>query len=584
MPNALLVYPVFPPSYWGFKFALDFVGKKSFMPPLGLVTVAGMFPKEYQLRVVDMNVQPLTETDLNWADLVFTSTMIVQQDSLQEVIERSNRAGVTLVVGGPHPTTFYEDIEGVDHFVLDEVEDILPGFFRDLQQGTARKIYRASEKPDVARAPLPRYDLLNLSDYESMALQFSRGCPFDCEFCDITKLYGRVARTKTNEQVLEEFDQLYRLGWRGSLFLVDDNFIGNKRAALALLPHVAKWQKERGYPFKLFTEASVNLARLEPLLDAMVEAGFSMTFLGIETPNPEALLKTKKKQNTRKSEDNYLLNAVRTIQKKGIEVTAGFIVGLDGDDEGAFDAQIQFIQEAGIPKAMVGLLTALKGTDLYHRLQSEGRLLEESEGNNVSVNLNFIPQIDPETLIKGYKRVLRTIYDPTLRTYFERCFTMLRNLKQTEHTVTGVTEIGKTELMAIAKSFRRQLLSKQGPAYLKFLIKVAIDRPKMLPEAIRLAVFGYHFERITSQQINVHEFSEYLTIELDGFKDWLARAKADGVGDVQTYAKSVLTRVRNRYDQIHEDFRYSVTDALDSFHGAVTSQLDQLEDPVSVEI
>ena len=584
MPNALLVYPVFPPSYWGFKFALDFVGKKSFMPPLGLVTVAGMFPKEYQLRVVDMNVQPLTETDLNWADLVFTSTMIVQQDSLQEVIERSNRAGVTLVVGGPHPTTFYEDIEGVDHFVLDEVEDILPGFFRDLQQGTARKIYRASEKPDVARAPLPRYDLLNLSDYESMALQFSRGCPFDCEFCDITKLYGRVARTKTNEQVLEEFDQLYRLGWRGSLFLVDDNFIGNKRAALALLPHVAKWQKERGYPFKLFTEASVNLARLEPLLDAMVEAGFSMTFLGIETPNPEALLKTKKKQNTRKSEDNYLLNAVRTIQKKGIEVTAGFIVGLDGDDEGAFDAQIQFIQEAGIPKAMVGLLTALKGTDLYHRLQSEGRLLEESEGNNVSVNLNFIPQIDPETLIKGYKRVLRTIYDPTLRTYFERCFTMLRNLKQTEHTVTGVTEIGKTELMAIAKSVRRQLLSKQGPAYLKFLIKVAIDRPKMLPEAIRLAVFGYHFERITSQQINVHEFSEYLTIELDGFKDWLARAKADGVGDVQTYAKSVLTRVRNRYDQIHEDFRYSVTDALDSFHGAVTSQLDQLEDPVSVEI
>ena len=584
MPNALLVYPVFPPSYWGFKFALDFVGKKSFMPPLGLVTVAGMFPKEYQLRVVDMNVQPLTETDLNWADLVFTSTMIVQQDSLQEVIERSNRAGVTLVVGGPHPTTFYEDIEGVDHFVLDEVEDILPGFFRDLQQGTAKKIYRASEKPDVARAPLPRYDLLNLSDYEAMALQFSRGCPFDCEFCDITKLYGRVARTKTNEQVLEEFDQLYRLGWRGSLFLVDDNFIGNKRAALALLPHVAKWQKERGYPFKLFTEASVNLARLEPLLDAMVEAGFSMTFLGIETPNPEALLITKKKQNTRKSEDNYLLNAVRTIQKKGIEVTAGFIVGLDGDDEGSFDAQIQFIQEAGIPKAMVGLLTALKGTDLYHRLQSEGRLLEESEGNNVSVNLNFIPQIDPETLIKGYKRVLRTIYDPTLRTYFERCFTMLKNLKQTEHTGTRVTEIGKTELMAIAKSFRRQLLSKQGPAYLKFLIKVAIGRPKMLPEAIRLAVFGYHFERITSQQINVHEFSEYLTIELDGFKDWLARAKADGVGDVQTYAKSVLSRVRNRYDQIHEDFRYSVTDALDSFHGAVTSQLDQLEEPVSVEI
>ena len=573
-----------PPSYWGFKFALDFVGRKSSMPPLGLLTVAAMFPKEYRFKVVDLNVRPLTDTDLNWADLVFTSTMMVQNDSLQEVIERSNRAGVTVVAGGPHPTTFHENIEGVDHFVLDEVEDILPGFLRDLEQGTARKIYRASEKPDVARAPLPRYDLISLQDYGSMALQFSRGCPFDCEFCDITKLFGRVARTKTNEQVLGELDQLYRLGWRGPLFLVDDNFIGNKRAALALLPHVAEWQKERDYPFDLFTEASVNLARLEPLMDAMVEAGFSMTFLGIETPNPEALLRTKKKQNTRKSEDNYLLNAVRTIQKKGMEVTAGFILGLDGDDERSFDAQIQFIQEAGIPEAMVGLLTALKGTDLYHRLQSEGRLLEGSHGGEMSVSLNFIPQIDRETLVKGYKRVLRTIYDPTLRNYFDRCFTLLTNMKQTEHAVTKATAIGKTELMAIAKSLRRQLLSKQGPAYLKFLIKVVKDRPQMLPEAIRLAILGYHFEKITSQQINVHEFKEYLTTELDGFKAWLARAKTEGVGDVQTCAKDVLTRARIRYDQIHEDFRYSVADALDSFHSAVASDLDQLEDSVSVEV
>ena len=219
MPNALLVYPEFPPSYWGFKLALDFVGKKSFMPPLGLLTVAGMFPKEYQLKLVDMNVQPLTDADLNWADLVFTSSMIVQRDSLQKVIERSNLAGATVVSGGPHPTTFHESIEGVDHFVLDEVEDILPGFLRDLEQGTAKRIYRANEKPDVSQAALPRFDLINLQDYESMALQFSRGCPFDCEFCDITKRFGRVARTKRNEKMVEEFDQLYRLGWRGSLFL-----------------------------------------------------------------------------------------------------------------------------------------------------------------------------------------------------------------------------------------------------------------------------------------------------------------------------------------------------------------------------
>lgn len=577
MPNALLVYPEFPPSYWGFKFALDFVGKKSFMPPLGLLTVAGMFPKEYQLKLVDMNVQPLTDADLNWADLVFTSSMIVQRDSLQKVIERSNLAGATVVSGGPHPTTFHESIEGVDHFVLDEVEDILPGFLRDLEQGTAKRIYRANEKPDVSQAALPRFDLINLQDYESMALQFSRGCPFDCEFCDITKLFGRVARTKRNEKMLEEFDQLYRLGWRGSLFLVDDNFIGNKRAALDLLGHLGKWQKERDYPFALFTEASVNLARLEPLMDAMVEAGFSMTFLGIESPNPEALLKTKKKQNTRKGEDNYLLDAVRTIQNKGIEVTAGFILGLDGDDERSFDAQMQFIEEAGIPKAMVGLLTALKGTNLYHRLQSEGRLLEESTGNSVNVELNFIPEMDSQTLKDGYKRVLRTIYDPTLRNYFDRCFTMLTHLKQTRHT--GAHEIGKAELKAIAKSFTRQILSRQGPAYLKFLVKVLRTRPKMFPEAIRLAIFGYHFEKITSQQISVHEFRNYLRVELDGFKDWLSRAKEDKVLDAQTYPKDVLSRVRIRYNQIHEDFRYSVADALDSFNQAVTSHIDQFEKP-----
>ncbi|MFQ5930572.1 MAG: B12-binding domain-containing radical SAM protein, partial [Acidobacteriota bacterium] len=307
MPNALLVYPEFPPSYWGGKFALDFVDKKSSMPPLGLLTVAGMFPSDYQLKVVDMNVMPLTSADLNWADLVFTSTMIVQKDSLQEVIERCNRAGIPIIAGGPHPTSFYEDIEGVDHFVLDEVEDILSDFLQDLKNGTPQRIYRAPAKPDVSRAPLPRYDLINVHDYGSMALQFSRGCPFDCEFCDITKLFGRVPRTKTNEQVLAEFDLLYNLGWRGSLFLVDDNFIGNKRAAMSLLPDIARWQKERDFPFSLFTEASVNLARLEPLMDAMVDAGFATVFLGIETPNPEALLKTKKKQNTRKGEENYLI-------------------------------------------------------------------------------------------------------------------------------------------------------------------------------------------------------------------------------------------------------------------------------------
>ena len=550
---------------------MDFVGKKSSMPPLGLLTVAAMFPGEYQLKVVDMNVRPLMDQDLDWADMILTSTMIVQRDSLREVIERGKRAGVPIIAGGPHPTSFHEEIEGVDHFVLDEVEETLLDFLHDLEKGTAKRIYRAPERPAVSKSPLPRYDLIDLNEYGSMALQFSRGCPFDCEFCDITKLFGRVVRTKTNEQILAEFDLLYRLGWRGNLFLVDDDFIGNKRAALALLSDVARWQKEREYPFFHFTEASVNLARLEPLMDAMIDAGFGTVFLGIETPNPEALLKTKKKQNTRKGEERYLINAVRKIQEKGMGVMGGFILELDGDSEDAFDAQIQFIQEAGIPIAMVGLLSAVKGAGLYHRLQKEGRLLEESNGNNVSISLNYETEMDRKTLIEGYKRVLTTIYDPTLENYFERCLTMLKRLKHKEHRVR---KVGKTEVMAIAKSMKRQLFSRQGPAYFRFLVKVFQDHPKKFPEAVRLAIMGYHFEKITHQQIAVHNFEKYLKAELKAFKETLARfakAQSQGIEEAGSAVRDLFARVQGQYEQIHSDFRDSVEEALDSFREAVNS-------------
>ena len=576
MPNILLVYPEFPASYWGYNFALDFVGKKAAMPPLGLLTVAGIFPQEYPLKVVDMNVHSLTDEHLEWADLVFTSTMIVQRDSLKEVVQRCNQARIPVIAGGPHPTSYYQELEGVDHLVLDEVEDTLLDFLRDLEQGTAKRIYRAPEKPNVSRSPLPRYDLIDLEEYASMALQFSRGCPFDCEFCDITKLFGRKPRTKTNDQVLAEFDLLYGLGWRGSLFLVDDNFIGNKRASLSLLTDVARWQKKRDYPFSLFTEASVNLVRLEPLMDAMIDSGFTTVFLGIESPNPDALLKTKKKQNTRTGEEHYLFNAVRTIQQKGMEVMGGFILGLDGDNEGAFDSQIEFIQESGIPMAMVGLLSALKGTDLYLRLQREGRLLKESTGNNFSITLNFETEMDREVLIEGYKRVLTTIYDPTLKNYFERCWTLLKNLKFTEHTVR---KFGKTEMMAVAKSAKRQLLSRQGPAYFRFLVRVFWYNPRLLTEAVRLAIMGYHFEKITSQQIAVHAFEEYLDAELVAFKEALSRftkAQSQSIEEVRSYAQDLFARAQKRQEQIHRDFRYGAQEMLDSFRQAVDLYLEQL--------
>ena len=286
MRNALLVYPECPPSNWGINFALEMLGAKAAFPPLGLLTVAAMFPPKYDLRVVDMNVSPLKDSDLDWADMVFTSTMIVHRESLQKVIERCHHAGVPVVAGGPYPTSNHQDIAGVDHFVLDEAEETFPRFLRDLDKGRAEFIYREPRKPDVTRTPIPRFDLIELSDYSAMCVQFSRGCPFDCEFCDITKLYGRVPRTKSPQQIVEEFEALYRLGWRGYLFLVDDNFIGNRRDALHLLPAIAEWQRAHGYPFRLFTEASVNLARMDSVMDAMIEAGFNGVFLGIETPNP----------------------------------------------------------------------------------------------------------------------------------------------------------------------------------------------------------------------------------------------------------------------------------------------------------
>ena len=370
--KALLVLPEAAPSPYNKSFSLDVLGvKRTDHVPLALLTVAAMFPPEYDLRVLDMNLDSLEDADLEWADHVFMSGMVVHQESQRDVIKRCNRAGVTVIVGGPYATSCHEDIEGVDHFVLDEVEETFANFLRDLEHGEARPVYRALRKPDITQTPVPRFDLIDIKKYFVMGVQFSRGCPFDCEFCDITKLYGHVSRTKTPEQVIEEFDLLYKLGWRGQVFLVDDNFIGNKKEAMKLLPVVAEWQSARDYPFLLVTEASVNLGRMDDLMGAMVDAGFKSVYLGIESPNPKTLLKMNKPQNVYQRDENYLLTIVRRIQAKGMQVTGGFMLGADGDDETTFDAHIDFIQQSGIPYAQVVFLTALKNTDLYTRLERE---------------------------------------------------------------------------------------------------------------------------------------------------------------------------------------------------------------------
>ncbi len=583
MPNALLVYPQYPPSYWGVNFALEIFRIKAAFPPLGLLTVAAMFPPKYNLRVVDMNVTPLEEADLEWADLVFTSTMVVQRKSLQTVTERCNRAGVPVVAGGPYPTTYHGEISGVDHFVLDEVEETFGDFLRDLENGTAAAIYREPRKPDVTRTPVPRFDLIDMKAYYSMSLQFSRGCPFDCEFCDITKLYGRVPRTKSPDRMLDEFELLYRLGWRSHVFLVDDNFIGNKREAMKLVRAITEWQKARGYPFSLFTEASVNLALLDELMDGMIEAGFDSVFLGIETPNPKALRKMKKPQNVSKREENYLFKSVRKIQQKGMRVDGGFILGLDDDDEGAFDAQIDFIQEVGIPMAMVGLLNALKDTNLYDRLKRENRLLEESFGSgtdrvlnltSVNVGLNFEPEMDVDRLMAGYRRVITTIYDPTLENYFLRCLTLLEHLKPIPHLLKPMS---KNALFLAIMSVRRQLSAKQVPAYTKFIAKVSRNRPGLLPEAIRLAALGYHFEKITSQQIAIGDFKQFLATELGRFKEAVSHNVRD-VEEIEKQKQALFTQSETRHASIPDEFRYlgdGIDDALNLFRSAVSSQIDR---------
>jgi len=554
MPRALLVYPEFPPSYWGFRYALELLGKRASMPPLGLLTVAAMIPQSWELRLADLNLQSLADSDLEWADLVLTSTMLVQQRSLREVIARCNAKGKPVVVGGPHPTSFAAEIAGADHFVLDEVEESFPRFLADWEAGCATREYRSDAKPALTATPVPRFDLLDLSAYGSMALQFSRGCPFDCEFCDITKLFGRVPRTKSNAQMLAELDALYARGWRGALFLVDDNFIGNKKEALRLLPAIAAWQRERGYPFDLYTEASVNLARNEPLMDAMVDAGFSMVFLGIESPNPDALRQTNKRQNTARSDDDYLFHAVRTIQEKGMEVTGGFIIGLDGDGMEVFQAQVDFIQRAGIPTAMVGLLTAIRGTDLYTRMEREGRLLADSSGNNVEIALNFVPELDREVLIDGYRSVLARLYGPDLRAYFARCRTLLSRLRRPARPRRKPSH---AELLAFLRSLRLQLFSRQGPAYASFLARTLLTRPSRLGEALRMAVKGWHFQRFTAQMLATHAYREAALSGYERVERLLDRAVAahDQLRRrVERQVMKTIRCVRRQYKRLRPEF------------------------------
>jgi radical SAM superfamily enzyme YgiQ (UPF0313 family) len=488
--KTLLIYPEFPDTYWSFRHALSFEGKRSAYPPLGLLTVSAMLPDTWERRLVDMNIQPLKPSDIRWADVVFASAMLVQKDSLRRAVELCKAEGKRVVIGGPYVTTGKEHLPQVDHIFLGEAETTLPEFIRDLDRGEPKRIYQAAERPALSATPIPDFHLADLRRYSAMPVQYSRGCPFQCEFCDIIEIYGRVPRTKSNEQMLAELDALFSLGWRGTVFIVDDNFIGNKRNVKRLLPVLADWSERHGRPFSFITEASVNLAEDDELLDGMRRAHFRRVFLGIETPVEASLKEAQKGQNMRRN----LLDSVRKIQSYGMEVMAGFIVGFDNDPDDIFERQIEFIRESAIPLAMVGLLTALPDTQLWRRLEREGRLLVESTGNNTDCSLNFVPKMDATRLIEGYKSIMRAIYSP--REYYQRALDCL------ERVVAGAPEAQRNSFANDVLTLFRVMLAlgvrdRARGEFWRYFRRALTRHREKFADAIRLAAVGYHFRKLT---------------------------------------------------------------------------------------
>jgi len=432
--RVLLLYPLFPKSFWSFDKALELIGRKVSLPPLGMITVAAILPQTWEFRLVDRNIRLETEADWAWADLVIISGMIVQKPDMIHLIREAKRRGKLVAVGGPYVTSVPEAAQeaGVDFLVLDEGEITLPLLVEALERGETSGVFRAyGEKPDITTTPIPRFDLLDLKAYNEMSVQFSRGCPFQCEFCDIIVLYGRKPRTKTPTQMLAELQALYDLGWRRSVFLVDDNFIGNKRNVKLLLRELGPWMAAHGYPFRLATEASVDLGQDQELLDLMIDANFGAVFLGIETPDTDSLALTQKFQNTR----NSLMESVETINRSGLSVMAGFILGFDGEKAGAGDRIIEFVEATAIPKAMFGMLQALPNTALWKRLQKEGRLLEEkqeTQGHQMDL-MNFVPTRPLEELAREYVSCFWELYEPSR--YLSRVYRHFMTMKPAPHKV-----------------------------------------------------------------------------------------------------------------------------------------------------
>lgn len=492
--NALLIYPAFPDTFWSFKYALKFIRKKSTLPPLGLLTVGALLPPEWNKRVVDVNVTRLDRQDLDWADMVLLSAMSVQRPSALEILDRCSEAGVLVVAGGPLFTGEPDQFPQVDHLVLNEAEITLPTFLADWEHGCAQPRYTTESFPDLRQTPTPLWELADLGKYASMSVQYSRGCPFHCEFCNVTALFGHRPRAKTADQIIAELEGLQAAGWKSRVFFVDDNLIGNKKALKTeLLPALIDWRRRAG-DMSFYTEASINLADDPELMDMMVAAGFDMVFIGLETPDQESLAECSKSQNLGRD----LVEDVKCIQRAGLQVQGGFIVGFDNDTPSIFERQIDFIQASGVVTAMVGLLNALPGTRLYERLRMAGRLASQLTGDNVDGTTNIIPRLmDLEALQAGYRELMQRIYSP--EHYYRRIRTFLRNYRTP--TIRGHVDL--QHVLALFRSFfYLGIVGRERFHYWRLLLWTVLHRPRFLPLAVTLAIYGHHFRRVCQAHIS----------------------------------------------------------------------------------
>lgn len=486
--KTLLFWPIMPNSFWSYQETLDFSGLRSTNPSLGLITVAAMLPSDWELRLVDRNVRMETDEDWDWCDLIIISAMVIQKQDFQDLIGKGVALGKKVAVGGPYPTS-YPDVAltaGAHYLILDEGECTIPLFLAALQQGEERGVFRSTEKPDVTHTPVPRFDLLDLDAYLAMTVQFSRGCPFQCEFCDIINLYGRKPRTKTPEQMLLEFEVLYNLGWRRYVFVVDDNFIGNTRNAKVFLRALIPWMEKHKYPFILLTEASLNLAEDDELLELMVKAGFTLVFMGIETPDTDSLLGVHKVQNTRQS----LIESCHKITRAGMQIMSGFIIGFDNERTGAGDRIQSFIQEAGISIAHFSMLQALQNTAMWTRLKQEGRLLGGSGTVHQGEIMNFVPTRPIEEITQEYIDAFWNIYEPM--PYLKRTFRhfMLMNgwRGKTDRPIT------RTELRLFqGVCWRQGVLRSTRFRFWWQLLVLAILKPRLLYDYFIALGAGEHF-------------------------------------------------------------------------------------------